>query len=59
MRVFIDKDKLAGPLAASAVALIGPDVGYAGVRAQVEICAPKLCFRKMCSFVSNRNGTQT
>ena len=32
-----------------AFTLIGPDVGYAGVCAQAEICAPKLCVRKMCS----------
>ena len=30
-----------------AFALTGPDVGYAGVCAQAEICVPKLCVMKM------------
>ena len=49
LRVFIDKNQLAATLTASAFVLIGPDTCYAGVCAQVEICAPKLCFWKMCS----------
>ena len=57
MRVFVDKDLLAATLTASAFTLIGPDAGYAGVHAQAEICASKLCFRKMSSFVSNGNAT--
>ena len=56
LRVFIYNDQLAATLTASAYTLIGPDVGYAGVHTQAEICAPKLCFRKMCSFVYNHNA---
>ena len=50
-RVFIDKNKLAATLTASAFALIGPDAGYTVVCTQAEICAPKMYFRKTCSFV--------
>ena len=41
-------DWLVATLRASAFDLIGPDVGYTWVHSQAEICAPKLCLRKMC-----------
>ena len=57
VRVFLDKDWLAATFSASTLTLIGPHMGYTGVHTQDEICAPKLCFKKMCSFVSNCNAT--
>ena len=41
--IFLDANQLATTLTASAFVPIEPDVGYAGVHAQAEICAPKLC----------------
>ena len=50
MRVFINVNQFVATLTDSAFALIGPDVGYAGICAQTEICAPKLCIRRMCLY---------
>ena len=47
MRAFIEVKQLAATLTASAFTLIGPDVVYAGVCTQAEICVPKLCVRMM------------
>ena len=49
VRVFIDANWLTATHTASVFTLIGPDVGYAGVHTQAEICVPKLYVRKMCS----------
>ena len=50
VRVIIGKDWVAATFTVSTFTLIGPDAGYAGVYTQAEICAAKLCFRKMCSY---------